>query len=79
MANEVPDHGSESTPGERPSRAPSDLVGLRLTFYLGIAIVAVLAAFFFVGVVVGVIVLLAFVVLGILGFVAVIRRADESD
>ena len=79
MANEVPDRGSKSTPGGRGRRGPSDLVGLRLTLYLGVAIVAILVAFFFVGVVVGVIVLLAFVVLGILGFVAAIRRADVSD
>ena len=59
--------------------APSDLIGLRLSLYLGVAIVAILAAFFFVGPVVGILVLLAAVVLGILGFVAAIRRADESD
>ena len=79
MAKQVPDRGSESTPGEAGARAPSDLVGLRLTLYLGVAMVAVLVAFFFVGAVVGVIVLLAAVVLGILAFVAAIRRADVSD
>jgi hypothetical protein len=79
MANEAPDRSPESTPGEPRSRGPSDLVGLRLTLYLGVAIVAILVAFFFVGVVVGIIVLLALVVLGILGFVAAIRRADVSD
>jgi hypothetical protein len=79
MANQVPHRGSESTPGESRSTGPSDLVGLRLTLYLGVAMIAILAAFFFVGAVVGIIVLLACVVLGILGFVAAIRRADESD
>jgi hypothetical protein len=79
MENQAPDRDSESMSGEPRSSAPSDLVGLRLTLYLGVAIIAVLAAFFFVGAVVGIIVLLACVVLGILGFVAAIRRADESD
>ena len=79
MTNQNPDRGSESTPGEARTSAPSDLVGLRLTLYLGVAMIAVLAAFFFVGAVVGIIVLLACVVLGILGLVAAIRRADESD
>ena len=79
MANEAPDSSPKPTPGERRGTGPSDLVGLRLTLYLVVAIIAILASFFFVGVVVGMIVLLASVVLGILGFVAVIRRADESD
>ena len=79
MVNEAPDRSPEPTPGERRGTGPSDLVGLRLTLYLVVAIVAILASFFFVGVVVGMIVLLASVVPGILGFVAVIRRADESD
>jgi hypothetical protein len=61
-----------------PDRGELDR-GVRLTFYLGVAIIAILAAFFFVGPVVGIIVLLAAVVLGILGVVAVIRRAEESD
>ena len=57
MADEAPDHSPEPTPGERRDPGPSDLVGVRLTLYLGIAIVATLASFFFVGVVVGIIVL----------------------
>jgi hypothetical protein len=79
MANQAPDRGSDVTPSEPRIRATSDLIGLRLTLYLGVAIIAILAAFFFVGPVVGIIVLLAAVVLGILGVVAVIRRTDESD
>jgi hypothetical protein len=79
MANPAPDRGPESTPGDSRTRAPSDLVGLRLTLYLGVAIVAILVAFFFVGAVAGIIVLLTAVVLGIVGFVAAIRRADASD
>ena len=79
MADEAPDHSPEPTPGERRDPGPSDLVGVRLTLYLGIAIVATLASFFFVGVVVGIIVLLACIVLGTLGFVTAIRRADQSD
>jgi hypothetical protein len=57
----------------------NDLIGLRLTLYLGVGMVAILAAFFLVGAVAGIIVLLAAVLLGILGFIAAIRRADESD
>jgi hypothetical protein len=79
MANQAPDRWSDVTPSEPPTTATSDLIGLRLTLYLGVAMIAILAAFFFVGPVVGIIVLLAAVVLGILGVVAVIRRADESD
>jgi hypothetical protein len=79
MANPAPDRGPESTPGDSRTRASSDLVGLRLTLYLGVAIVAILAVFFFVGAVAGIIVLLTAVVLGIVAFVAAIRRADTSD
>ena len=79
MANQASDRGPESTSGEPRTRAPSDLVGVRLTLYLGVAILAILAAFFFIGAVAGIIVLLAAVVLGIVGFVSAIRRADESD
>ena len=79
MANQAPDSGRDVTPSEPRTRATSDLIGLRLTVYLGVAIIAVLAAFFLLGPVAGIIVLLTAVVLGILGVVAAIRRADESD
>jgi hypothetical protein len=57
----------------------SDLVGLWLTLVLAVGFLAILAVFFFVGVVAGIIVLLAAVVLGILGIVAVVRRAEEPS
>lgn len=57
----------------------SDLVGLWLTLLLAVGFLAILAVFFFVGVVAGIIVLLAAVVLGILGIVAVVRRAEEPS
>lgn len=79
MANQAPDRESESTPSEPRTRATSDLIGLRLTLYLGVAIIVILAAFFLVGPVAGIVVLLAAVVLGVLGVVGAIRRADESD
>jgi hypothetical protein len=64
---------------EPPDTGPSDLIGLRLTVLLALGMLAVLAAFFFVGAVVGVLVLLAAVVIGILGSVREIRRAELSD
>jgi hypothetical protein len=79
MANQAPDRESDVTPREPRTSVTSDLIGVRLTLYLGVAIIAILAAFFFVGPVAGIVVLLAAVVLGILGVVAVIRRADQSD
>jgi hypothetical protein len=57
----------------------SDLVGLWLTLVLAVGFLAILAVFFFVGVVAGIIVLFAAVVLGILGIVAVVRRAEEPS
>ena len=46
----TPGPGLESAPHEPSTHAPSDLIGVRLTLYLGVAIVAILAAFFLVGV-----------------------------
>jgi len=57
----------------------SDLVGLWLTLGLAASFLAILAVFFFVGVVAGMIVLLAAVVLAILGVVGVVRRADQPS
>ena len=57
----------------------SDLVGLWLTLGLAIGFLAILAVFFFVGPVVGLVVLLGAVVLAILGVVAVVRRAEEPS
>jgi cation transporter-like permease len=54
----------------------SDLIGIKLTLFLGVGFLVVLGAFFLIGPVVGVIVLLAAVVLGILAFVTAIRRAE---
>jgi hypothetical protein len=77
MANEVPDRAPESTPEARSNKAPSDLIGVRLTLYLGVAIIAILVAFFFVGVIAGIVVLFVAVVLGLLAAISAIRRADE--
>jgi membrane protein implicated in regulation of membrane protease activity len=57
----------------------SDLAGLWLTLGLAVGFLAILAVFFFVGPVVGLVVLLAAVVLAILGVVAVVRRAEEPS
>jgi hypothetical protein len=77
MANEVPDRAPESTPEPPSNKAPSDLIGVRLTLYLGVAIIAILVAFFFVGVIAGIVLLFVAVVLGLLAAISAIRRADE--
>ncbi len=79
MANWPPDPASESAPEASTTSATSDLIGVRLTLYLGVAIIAVLAAFFLVGAVAGIIALLVLVVLGVLAAVAAIRRLDEPS
>lgn len=79
MAAPAHDPDRDVTATEPGTAGPSDLIGLRLTLYLGVAILVVLAAFFFIGPVAGIIVLLAAVALGIAGVVAAIRRADVSD
>ena len=57
----------------------SDLVGVELTLALGVWFVAMLACFFFVGVVTGMIVLAA----GVFGFawflISAVRRAEIHD
>ncbi len=77
----TPENGHE--PGakvsEPRSTAPSDLIGVRLTLGVGIAIVVVLAAFFFVGPVAGIVVLLAAAAIAITAAVAAIRRAEVHD
>ena len=55
----------------------SDLIGIKLTLFLGVGFLAVLAAFFLIGPVVGIVVLLTAVALGILALVTAIRRAEE--
>ena len=61
------------------SREVSDLVGAELTFALIVWFLVVIAAFFFIGAVLGLIVLAA----GLIGFgwvfVSAIRRADTPD
>ncbi len=54
----------------------SDLALLPFTAILILAVLATLAAFFFVGVVVGFIVLVVFVVLGVFHFARFVRRND---
>ncbi len=60
-------------------REVSDLIGVEITVAFGVWFLLVLAAFFFIGPVVGLIAL----VIGIVGFgwaaISAIRRADTSD
>jgi hypothetical protein len=79
MASRPPNPDLDSAPEARATSAPSDLIGVRLTLYLGVAIIAILAAFFLVGAVAGIATLLVAVVLGVLVAVAAIRRADEPS
>jgi hypothetical protein len=79
MTNEARDRPSESTPDRGSAGIPSDLIGVRLTLYLGVAVIAILVAFFFIGVVAGIIVLVVALALGAFGLVATIRGADISD
>jgi hypothetical protein len=67
-------------PGPRDqTRETSDLIGVELTLALGIWLVVMLACFFFVGMVTGMIVLVA----GVIGFglflVSAVRRAEIHD
>ena len=61
------------------SREISDLIGVELTLGLGAWFLLVLAAFFFIGAVVGIVV----IALGVLGFgwllANAVRNADTSD
>ena len=67
------DRGSaaESEPGG------SDLIGLELTLVLGVGVIAIIASFFLIGPVAGMVVLLLAVVLAVVGVVAAIRHAEE--
>ena len=56
----------------------SDLIGIKLTLGLALWFLVVLACFFFVGPVVGIIAIIGGVVLGAILAVAVIRRADTT-
>ena len=56
----------------------SDLIGIELTLGLALWFLVVLACFFFVGPVVGIIAIIGGVVLGAILAVAVIRRADTT-
>ena len=69
----------DSSQSDQHGREISDLVGVKLTAALAVWFIAVLVAFFLVGVVVGVI--LIFV--GLVGFgwyaVSAVRRADTTN
>lgn len=69
----------DSGPSESDEWEFSDLIGAELTLALIVWFLLVLAAFFFIGAVVGLLVVAA----GIIGFgwalVAAIRRADTTD
>ncbi len=56
----------------------SDLIGVKLTLGLALWFLVVLACFFFVGPVAGIIAIVGGVVLGAILAVAVIRRADTT-
>jgi Na+/H+ antiporter NhaD/arsenite permease-like protein len=71
------DFERDPRPEEEQSPVGSELIGVKLTLLLGIGLLAVLAAFFLIGPVVGMLVLLAAVVAAILALVKVIRRAEE--
>jgi hypothetical protein len=71
------DFERDPRPEEEQSPVGSELIGVKLTLLLGIGFLAVLAAFFLIGPVVGMLVLLAAVVAAILALVKVIRRAEE--
>lgn len=79
MTAQDPSDQRDHATTEPRDTGPSDLIGLRLTVVLVLAMLAVLVAFFFIGAVAGMIVLLGAVVLGILAIVRAIRRAEVSD
>jgi hypothetical protein len=56
----------------------SDLIGVKVTLGLGLWFLVVLACFFFVGPVAGIIAIIGGIVLGAILAVAVIRRADTT-
>ncbi|MGA8219547.1 MAG: hypothetical protein WB771_13375 [Solirubrobacterales bacterium] len=56
----------------------SDLIGVKLTLGLALWFLVVLACFFFIGPVVGIVAILAGVVIGAILAVRAIRRADTS-
>ena len=64
---------------QNKTREMSDLVGVKLTLALGVWLIAMLACFFFVGAVTGMIVLVA----GVVGFgwflFSAVRRAEIHD
>jgi hypothetical protein len=71
------DFERDPRPEEEQDPFQSDLIGVKLTLLLGAGFLAVLAAFFLIGPVVGMLVLIAAVVAAILAVVKVIRRAEE--
>ena len=70
-----PDH--DRGRGDRRG-TPSDLIGIEVTLAVAVAFLAILGAFFFIGPVVGIIVLLVVVAIGITALVVAIRRAEEG-
>jgi hypothetical protein len=72
-------------PQRHPSRAEdrdpglSDLIGLKLTLAVAVGFLLILGAFFFVGPVAGMVVLLVAVALAILALVIAVRSAEVSD
>ena len=57
----------------------SDMIGVKETLWLALWFLAAILCFFFVGVVVGIIVIVAGVIATLALFVNAIRRADTSD
>jgi hypothetical protein len=66
-------------PAEDRSPGLSDLIGLKLTLALAVGFLAILAAFFFVGPVAGMVVLIVAVALAIVALVIAVRNAEVSD
>jgi Flp pilus assembly protein TadB len=70
---------TEDRPPSGSTREMSDLVGIELTLALAVWFIATLACFFFVGAVVGVIVLVAGVLVFGWALVSAVRRAEIHD
>jgi hypothetical protein len=69
----------DPSPAEGRSPGLSDLIGLKVTLALAVGFLVILAAFFFVGPVAGMVVLIVAVALAILALVIMVRNAEVSD
>ena len=76
MANDSPQQEEER--GLDQGADVSDLIGVKLTLGLALWFLVVLACFFFIGPVVGIIAIVAGIVIGGILAVTLIRRADTT-